>query len=44
MSGELFRIYSLKPTVNYDLWLMDWYPQSEAAPEICTEKSISYNT
>lgn len=44
MSWEWFTIYSLDPLSSREDWMSFRYPQSEADPEICTMKSISYNT
>ena len=44
MSWEVFMIFTINPFSQYEDWLSMRYPSSEADPEICTMKSISYNT
>lgn len=44
MSWENFRIYAFYPFTQLQRWMDERYPQSEVEAEICTEKSISYNT
>lgn len=44
MSWEEFAIYTFDPLLDYDKYMDYRYPQSEVEPELCTMKSISYNT
>ena len=44
MSGEIFSLYTFSSLWEKDFWLNFRYPQSEVTWEICTMKSISYNT
>lgn len=44
MSGEEFMIFTFDPFTDRETWIQFWYPQSEVSPEVCTMKSISYNT
>lgn len=39
-----FVIQTFKPSSQYDAWIWSWFPQSEADPINCTEKSICFNT
>ena len=44
MSWENFMLFSFSPLIDIDRWMKYWYPPEEAEPEVCTMKSISYNT
>lgn len=44
MSWEFFSIHTFNPMTQIEDRKWFWYPQSEADPEVCTMKSISYNT
>ena len=39
-----FVIQTFKPSSQYDAWIWSRFPQSEADPINCTEKSICFNT
>lgn len=43
MWGEVYMTYAFDPAIEKERWLETWFPQSEAAHENCTAKSISYN-
>ena len=39
-----YIIHSFSPSTQYDFWIWSWFPQSEADPINCTQKSICFNT
>lgn len=44
MASNYFHIYNYIPVYENILYLQTWYPDNEASPETCTNKSSSFNT
>jgi molybdopterin/thiamine biosynthesis adenylyltransferase len=44
MGWEAFLLYTFDPVFEKQRYLESWFPASEADPEVCTEKSVCYNT
>lgn len=44
MGGTSYKFQCFDSWDDYFWWLGNWFPESERAPEICTEKAISFNT
>lgn len=44
MKWEGFMLYTFDPMFEKQRYFESWYPASEADPEVCTEKSVCYNT
>lgn len=44
MGWRSFTLYTFNPTYQMDRYLETWFPASEADPEICTSKAVSFNT
>lgn len=44
MKGEGFLLYTFDPQFEKERYLKSWFTDEEADPEVCTEKSVCYNT
>lgn len=44
MWGRVFYIYTFNPEYQLDRYMSTWFPASEADPEVCTNKAVSFNT
>lgn len=44
MQWEAFELHMFIPVFETPLYMNTWYPDSEASPETCTNKAVSYNT